>query len=72
MDDHRAGRRSYDTMEADIKNLQKEVERLTDQVHNLVDAWNTANNLVKFIKWVSSASIACSIIWVLFTDIFHK
>lgn len=75
----RPGRRSNDDMAQDIIDLRKELEvtnknfiALTTQVEGLLEAWRTANGLVKFIKWLAALSTAVSVIWLAITGNWHK
>ena len=55
-----------DQHSADIAALREEVRELSEQIHGLVEAWNTARGVVKFVKWLSSMAIAVTSIWALF------
>ena len=48
-----------------IDMLRQEVRDLTTQVHDLVDAWNTARGVVKFVKWMGSLATAIAAILAL-------
>lgn len=52
------------------KNLEA-IAELTKATQGLVDAWTTAGNVQKFIKWVSTfAIIGASLVWLY--SIFSK
>lgn len=46
----------------DLEALTEKVDALTDQVHNLVTAWNTASNIVAFVKWLAGIATAIGVI----------
>lgn len=47
----------------DVELLTEKVEKLSKDVEDLVAAWNTANNIVAFVKWVSGAAVAIGVIF---------
>lgn len=51
---------------AEIALLRQEVRELTSQIRDLVDAWNTARGMVKFVKLLGSVSLSLAAIWGLF------
>lgn len=51
---------------AEIALLRQEVRELTGQVHDLVEAWNTARGVVKFVKLLGSLATAAAAVWALF------
>ena len=48
----------------DVEELTKKVEVLSDEVKNLVSAWQTASGIVAFVKWLAGGVTA----WVLLGD----
>jgi hypothetical protein len=54
----------------DVEDMQKDIQKLTEQVQGLVDAWNTASNVVAFVKWLSGAVIALTALYVFIKDGF--
>lgn len=52
----------------DVEDMQKDIHKLTEQVQGLVDAWNTASNVVAFVKWLSGAVVALTALWVFWKD----
>lgn len=50
-------------LEQEIVNLTDKVDRLSNEVAGLVDAWKTASGVVAFIKWLSGLIVAAGIIW---------
>lgn len=47
----------------DVEILTEKVEKLSKDVEALVAAWNTANYVVVFIKWLASAGAAFGLIY---------
>lgn len=54
-------------LELKVENLTHEVTELKDQVKSLVEAWQTANGLVKFVKWAAGLASAGVILF----NVFH-
>ena len=50
-------------LQKEVKDLRDDVHTLTKEVTGLVDAWKTASGVVAFVKWLSSAVVACGILW---------
>lgn len=54
----------------DITRIEEKVDALTGQVAELVQAWNTARGVVKFVKYLSATvttvSAAIGAVWALF------
>ena len=48
----------------DVEELTKKVEVLSDEVKNLVSAWQTASGIVAFVKWLAGGVTA----WILLED----
>jgi hypothetical protein len=48
-----------------IHKLRGEVQELSEQVHDLVDAWKTAHGVVRFVKWMGGLATAGTALWVL-------
>lgn len=48
----------------DVEELTKKVEVLSDEVKNLVSAWQTASGIVAFVKWLAGGVTA----WLLLGD----
>lgn len=51
-----------ESIRLEIAELRQDVVDLTSSVQGLVDAWGTANNLVRFIKWLSAFVAAVGVI----------
>lgn len=63
----------------ELKGLSREVAELKAAVHaqseavkDLVDAWNTARGMVRFIKWMGGIATALSAIGVAVKFIWSK
>jgi hypothetical protein len=50
-------------MRKDLDTLNVDVQALRKDVKDLVDAWKAANNLVAFVKWLSTIATAIGILW---------
>lgn len=50
-------------LQKEIVDLTDKVDRLSNEVAGLVDAWKTASGVVAFIKWLSGLVVAVGIIW---------
>ena len=50
-------------MRRDLEDLTIKVEALTNQVHSLVTAWNTAGYIVGVVKWLAGVASAVAILW---------
>lgn len=53
-------------LQKEIVDLTDKVDRLSNEVAGLVDAWKTASGVVGFIKWLSGLIVAAGIIWTAF------
>lgn len=51
---------------AELIELRQEIADLRNDVRGLLDAWNTAKGLVKFVKFLSGLATAVTAIWALF------
>ena len=47
----------------DVEMLTEQVAKLSQDVSNLVAAWNTATYIVAFVKWIAGAVVAASAIY---------
>lgn len=43
--------------------LEGKIDNLAQQVSDLVDAWKTATNLVRFVKWLAGLGVAVAFFW---------
>jgi len=46
-----------------VETLSEDVDELQADVRSLVAAWNTATNLVAFMKWLAAAVVACGVLY---------
>ena len=56
----------------ELKELSREVAELKAAVKDLVDAWNTARGMVRFVKWMGGIATAVSAIGVAVKFIWSK
>lgn len=54
------------TDNAELQELRREVAELKEAVGDLVEAWRTAQGVVRFVKWLSTLAIAITSVWALF------
>lgn len=63
-------------MSADLENkvaaLTEKVDTLSTQIAGLVEAWNTARGLVRFVKFLGMMATVATSIWALFQVGNHK
>ena len=52
-------------LEQEVVSLRGDVSELSHQVHDLVQAWNTARGMVKFVRVVGSIATAVAAVWAL-------
>lgn len=55
----------------EVHDLNKKVENLTEKVSGLVEAWNTATGVLKFVKVLGSMATAVVAIWAIFRMAFE-
>lgn len=50
----------------DVENMKREVSEIKQDVRGLVEAWQAANWLVSFIKWLAGVGVAVGLVlgWV--------
>lgn len=46
----------------DVRELTERIQSLEKSVAGLVEAWNTASGVVKFVKWMASIATAIGIL----------
>lgn len=51
--------------QADLARVERKVDDLAVQIQSLVEAWNTARGVVKFVKVIGSIATAFTAIWAL-------
>lgn len=69
LEDYREHTSEYDerckTQDKLYKNTMEAIDKLTQSTQGVVDAWVTARNLQRFVKWLSSFTIvAIAIGWL--------
>jgi hypothetical protein len=50
---------------SDLARVEKKVDDLALEIRSLVDAWNTARGVVKFVKVIGSIATAMTAMWAL-------
>lgn len=58
--------RNTEVSHHEIRQLTAKVDELSRDVRDLVDAWNTARGLLRFVRLLGQLSIAGAGIWALF------
>jgi len=48
---------------ADLEAMQSELKAVRQELKDLLDAWNTATGVVRFIKWLSTLVTALAVIF---------
>ncbi len=51
---------------ADLEAMQSELKAVRKELKDLLDAWNTATGVVRFVKWLSTLVTAGAIIFAAF------
>lgn len=51
---------------ADLEAMQSELKAVRKELKGLLDAWNTATGVVRFVKWLSTLVTAGAIIFAAF------
>ena len=51
---------------ADLEAMQSELKAVRKELKDLLDAWNTATGVVRFVKWLSTLVTAAAIIFAAF------
>lgn len=54
-----------DSLEDEVLGLREEVQGLRSDVQDLVEAWNTARGVVKFVRLIGTISIALTALFAL-------
>ena len=52
--------------------IQESIDALTTSISGLLQAWNTANGIGTFLKWLSGTAVAVAFGWQLLKDYFTK
>jgi hypothetical protein len=48
---------------ADLEAVQEELKAVRRELKDLLDAWNTATGVVRFVKWLSTLVAALAVIF---------
>ena len=48
---------------ADLEAMQTELKAVRKDIKDLLDAWNTATGVVRFVKWLSTLVTALAVIF---------
>lgn len=59
-------------LKRDLNALRLEVGNLNTQVRGLVEAWQTAQGVVKFMKMLGSLATGATAVWVLVKFAFER
>lgn len=51
------------SMKADIEQLRADLADLRADVKDLLEAWNTATGMVRFVKWLSTFATALAVLY---------
>ena len=51
------------SLHADVGRLESKLDEQIAVTKELVDAWKTANGVVRFVKWASTLVTAIGVIW---------
>lgn len=51
-------------LQAEVVQLRDEVKELSDSTRALVEAWNAAGGIVKFVKWLSTLVAAIGTVYL--------
>lgn len=60
----------FATLQAELEELREDVKDLTKSTKALVEAWNTATNVVKFVKVLATIMAALSAVYFYITHGF--
>ncbi|WP_426271583.1 hypothetical protein ACN9MB_09155 [Dyella kyungheensis] len=61
-----------DDLENKVALLTEKVDSLSTQIAGLVEAWNTARGVVRFVKFIGMLATAVTATWALFQLGSHK
>jgi hypothetical protein len=48
---------------ADLEGVQEELKAVRKELKELLEAWNTATGMVRFVKWLSTLMAALAVIY---------
>ncbi len=56
---------STEALSQEVHHLRHEVTELSANVRDLVEAWNTARGMVRFVKFLGAIAASCTTVWAL-------
>jgi hypothetical protein len=56
---------SLESLRGEVQSLRREVSDLSQAIKALLEAWNTARGLVKFVKLIGTLAGGIAAIWAL-------
>jgi len=48
---------------ADLEGVQEELKAVRKELKELLEAWNTATGMVRFVKWLSTLMAALAVVY---------
>lgn len=48
---------------ADLEKVQEELKAVRKELKELLEAWNTATGMVRFVKWLSTLMAALAVVY---------
>jgi len=48
---------------ADLEGVQEELKAVRKELKDLLEAWNTATGMVRFVKWLSTLMAALAVVY---------
>lgn len=61
-----------DTDIRERREILEKIHNLSKSIEGLLQAWNTANGVGTFLKWLSGMAVALAFIWAMLTDYFGR
>ena len=68
MQNRRQSDEAHTILKEDLEELKVLVAALTTRVDELMDAWKTANGMVKFMKWMAAIAAGLFATWQVIKD----
>lgn len=68
MENRRQSDVAHALLKKDLEELKVSVAKLTESVNELMDAWNTANGMVRFMKWTAAIVAGIFATWQVVKD----
>jgi len=62
----------FELMKVEVKALHVKLDKLDTAVEALLDAWTTADGMVKMVKILSTIAVTCSVFWFLGKDLLEQ